>query len=707
MTGISWGLRGNGWKKSLLAGAALLAIGHPAWAQSENDAKSPETVIVTGLVPTTASAATKTDTPILVTPQSISVISRDQLTLQNPQDISQAISYSSGVTPALFGYDPRFAQFQVRGFSELYNGVYQDGLRVFGSDFIAPLLEPYGLQQMEIVRGPTSVLYGQNAPGGLVNLDTKRPQADFFGEAQIQVGSYDRYDGRLDINSPLTDDGTLLARFTGVYREAGTQYANTPDDETYLAPAITWKPWAGTTLTVLGSFQRVAGGESDEMYASYMLPPGYPQTVYQGEKDFNQSTQRNYSIGYLLDQSLGGAWTLHQSFRYTDAHSVLQFPNVTGFVSPTEIGRQAERLTNSLASTAVDTNVTGKLSTGPLQHTLIFGVDYQNAPFSELDLTGDAPPLNYFTPNYGQPIPTPTTLASAAHQRTEQTGIYAQDQIAYGEHWFLTGGLRQDWASVNTNNIAGYNFFGNGIPSQQDSSALTGRAGLVYLSDIGLAPYLSYSTSFVPQSGTDYYGHPFDPLTGRQYEAGLRYMPKGGWATATVSIYDLTEQNVLSSDPALTHIGFQVETGAERSRGVEFETILTPLAGLYITGAYTYDDVRITKTTDPTELNHQPGNTPPTEVSIFADYTLQDGPLAGFGGGAGLRHASTSYDGPDNQFRNGSQTYVDADLHYDMEKWRIALNATNLADTDTPICFGGVCNFSRGRSFIGSVTRKF
>ncbi len=703
---MSIGIRGAS------AGAALLGMGNLLWggaalAQEVPDKDSKiETVVVTGsLLTTHSTTGTKTDTPIIETPQSISVINRNQLTLQNPQDISQAIGYSAGVTPAMFGYDPRFPQFQVRGFSEFYNGVFQDGTRLFASDFIGPLLEPYGLEQIDILRGPTSVLYGQNAPGGLVNIVSKRPQADAFAELQLQVGNYDRYDGRFDLNAPLTDDGTVLARLTGVYRESGTQYVNVPDDETYIAPALTWKPRDGTTLTILASYQRVSGGESEEAFDRSVLPPGYPQSIWRFDPLFNTSTQQTFAIGYQFDQVLGDDWNLHQSFRYTDSRANLLAVNPLYFDTATTLAMQAEHLTNTLDAVTLDTNVTGKVETGPVKHTLIFGVDYQNDPFSALDLVGDAPDADYFALNYNEPITPPTTVSSSVHQGADQVGIYAQDQMAYGDHWFLTGGLRQDWSSIKTVNYAGA-FFGT-APAQQDDSALTGHVGLVYVSDIGLAPYVSYSTSFVPQSGTDFFGTPFNPLTGQQYEAGIRYVPKSGWISATLSIYDLTEQHVLSGDPDIAHNGFQVETGEERSRGIEFETVVMPFPGLNVTGAYTYDDVRITKSTDPTEIDRQPANTPPTQISVFGDYTFQDDTLRGFGFGGGMRYASESWTDTTNTIRTGSLTFFDADAHYEVADWRVALNVDNIADSQTQLCFGEVCHFSRGRTIIGSITRRF
>jgi iron complex outermembrane receptor protein len=693
---------------ALFCGSAIAMFAGVAQAQTDGSGATVAGVVVTGrgVVTTNAVSATKTDTPVIETPQAISVVDHADLVLHNPQDISEAISYSAGVTPNQFGYDPRFSQFQIRGFSEFYNGVFQDGLHLFASNFLGPLLEPYGLQQLDIVRGPTSVLYGQNAPGGLVNLVSKTPQAMRFGELQLQVGNYGRYDGRWDFNSPLTSDGSLLGRFVGVERESGTQYPNTPDDETYLAPSLTWKPREGTSITLLGSYQRVSGGESDQFYEQRLLPKGYPQTVYGGEKDFNRSVQETESVGYQLNQALTSGWSLNQAFRYSHSDVDYRFPNVTGFVSATQIGRQAEALEQTLDAVTLDTNIKGVLQTGTISHTVIVGVDYQHAPQTLDDRVGAAPPLNYFAPNYGLTIPEPTTIASAAHQTADQVGIYGQDQLKFGAHWALTGSVRYDWSFIDTNNQVGDFFSG---PKSQDDAAVTGRVGLVYLSDVGLAPYVSYSTSFLPQAGVSFSGQAFDPLRGEQYEVGVRYQPKGGWLSATVSLYDLTENNVLSTDPNLTHTGFQVETGQERSKGVEFELAAHPIPQLNLTAAYTYDDVRITKSTVAAELNSQAQNTPANQGSVFADYTFLDTLLKGFGLGVGVRYVGTSFDSSSNAtaFINPSQTYIDALVHYDFARWRAAINVTNLADKEVATCFTGVCNFGRRRQVIGSLAMRF
>ena len=693
--------------------AAFLMPGHGAFAQSSEPPETGATgegVVVTGRATAVDDrSALKISAPLSDAPQSISVVLQDQLILQNPQSISGVIDYASGVTANQYGYDPRFPRFKIRGFGELFNGVYQDGLKLSGSDEVSPLMEPYGLQQLDIIRGPTSVLYGQNAPGGMINLVSKQPSDTPAGELELQVGNYGRYDGRWDFNAPLTSDGSLAGRLVGVERESGTQFINVPDDETYVAPSLTWTPRPGTSLTLLTSFERVSGGDSDNVYEARILPKGYPQTVYIGEKAFDRSVQETYALGYLFREDLGRGFSLNQAFRYSHAHVDYQYPLIIGFSSATTVAREAISEKENLEAVTLDTSVTGKVSTGVLTHTLVFGVDLQNTPFGVVERYGRAPALNYFSPVYGLPISAPTTIASSTRQTIAQEGLYGQDLIKIADHWILTGSLREDWAQTRTTTLAGVNYFGGAARSRSTDDALSGRVGLVYLAPLGLAPYVSYSTSFQPQVGATYGGVAFLPTTARQYEVGLRYEPASKILSLTASLYDLTANNVLATDPILTHVGYEVETGQERSRGLEVELKAHPLTGLSLSAAYTYDDVRITKTTTVADLNNQPQNTPANQASVFADYTFSWSMLRGVGFGAGVRYAGPSYDSDDNAdgFRNVSQTYIDGVVHYDFGRWRMAINATNLGDKLVPVCFSGACNFSQRRTVIGSVALRF
>lgn len=712
---MRWALVQKRGRNALWVGTTLALMAQlPAWAETvaatAGEDAAVQEVVVKGVtnayLAQNGVSATKSDTPLIETPQAVSVITQAEIAMLNVQTLDQALAYTSGAAVGSFGYDPRYSEFSLRGFGELGNGVYLDGLKMFEVDYISPHIEPYGMDRLEVVKGPTSVLYGQNAPGGLVNAISKRPQDATFGDLELQVGNFDRYEGRWDFNAPLTADGSVLARFTGLYRDSGTQYASLPDDEIYLAPALTWKPRDGTSLTLLADYQRNRSALANQFYAAYLLPTGYPQTIYKGQPSYDKDVQDSGGVGYALDQKIGGGWSFHQALRFNTTDVDYRYVTVNGFVSATAIDRLAFNVADRLQAVTLDNNVGGSVETGPLVHQLLFGVDYQHTVYKGREYIGDAGTLNYFDPVYPASIATPSTLAAQTRQVADQVGVYGQDQIKFGQHWALTASVRHDWSTIETasptaETLAGAN---NGT---QDAGATTGRVGLVYLSDLGLAPYVSYSTSFLPQSGVSYAGQTFDPLTGRQYEVGVRYQPKSGVISATLSVYDLTENNVLSTDPDATHLGFEVETGQARSRGVEFETTAHPLAGLNLTASYTYDDVRITKSTVAAQLNRQPFDTPANQASGWTDYTLPFGALKGLGLGAGVRYQGRSYITNTDAQSNGSRTFIDAMVHYDLGPWRAAINATNLADHQTAVCDNTTCEASRARTVIGSLKRSF
>lgn len=281
-----------------------------------------------------------------------------------------------------------------------------------------------------------------------------------------------------------------------------------------------------------------------------------------------------------------------------------------------------------------------------------------------------------------------------------------QDQIKLGTHWALTGSLRHDWAETETLSLTAISL-SSSYNGNQSSSATTGRIGLVYLSTIGLAPYVSYSTSFLPQSGVSFAGQPFNPLTGKQYEAGLRYQPRSGWVDASVAVYSLTENNVLSTDPDTSHVGYSVETGQERSRGVEASATLHPAKGLNVIANYAYDDVRITKTTIAAQLGKIPFAVPTHQASAWTDYTFQQSRLKGFGLGAGVRYIGPTWMTSTDQYANPSRLFLDAMAHYDIGHWRAQLNVTNLADRRTGVCSNSICQFSQARTVIGSLKWGF
>lgn len=264
----------------------------------------------------------------------------------------------------------------------------------------------------------------------------------------------------------------------------------------------------------------------------------------------------------------------------------------------------------------------------------------------------------------------------------------------------MTLGGRYDWVDSKT-----VDAFSSAI-TNQNNRAFTKRAGLGYEFDSGVVPYISYAESFMPTSGTAFDGTPFKPTAGTQYEAGIKYQPKGTKLQMTAAVYDLRLQNVLTVDP--DHPGRSVQTGETTSRGLELEAVASLNRNLNITAAYTYNDVRVTRSNGP-NLGKRPFRVPPHLASIWADYTIREGALNGLGFGGGIRYVAASAGDTLNTFEAPAYTLVDAMLHYDIDNWRFSVNATNLFDNQYVAgCFNLTqCNVGRIRTMIGRVNYRW
>ncbi len=662
---------------------------------------------VRGYVARRGATGTKTDTPLIETAQSISVITRDRLDEQGVDSLAEALRYTPGVQGETFGFNPRATSLRLRGFLGLATGLYQDGLalRTLTTTGEAFDPEPYGAERIEVLRGPASVLYGQGSPGGVVSFVSKRPTAEPLREVALEVGSFDLKEGRFDVGGTANGDGTLLFRVTGLLRDSEAQVDFTRNDRQYIAPALTWQPSANTTLTLLTHYQKEDTGDFQFAPAAGSLtanPNGkIPRNRNFGEPDFDHHERTEHAVGYAFEHRTDNAWTFRQNLRY--GQSTLDRGIVYGGSLQADqrtLNRFAFTNDKDLDAFSVDNQAQWEFSTGAVRHTLLLGLDYQRFKEHNVSAFGAAPSLDIFDPVYGSPVATPAVYQDQ-HNTLRQTGLYLQDQIKVDEKWVLSLGGRHDWADSEIENNR------NGTRTQQDDSAFTGRAGLVYLSDTGLAPYLSYSQSFLPVVGTDAAGKPFEPETGEQYEVGVKYQPAGAKSFVTVALFDLTRQNVVESVPPTFQ---QRQTGEVRSRGIELEGVASFDFGLDLVASYTYLDAEITKSERPGEEGRRPEQTPEHMASLWADYTLRGGALNGLGLGAGVRYVGATWGNIANTVKVPGYTVADAALHYDWQGARFALNVHNLFDEKyvaSAFSNGNFASFGAARTVKASVTYRW
>lgn len=657
---------------ALAIGALSVSLAHadtpPAPASSEGQVSE---LVVTAphYVPVETLAATKTATPIIETPQSETVITRDQIDVLNWQSTQQAVRYTAGVDGENFGPDQRYDYVTVRGF---YPVEYIDGLQAP----IAPAsslndigVDLWGFDSIQILKGPASVLYGESPPGGVLDLTSRRPQDAFGAEVRAQYGSFNHYEGEGDVTGQIMPG--LDARLTALYFNTDTQVDFENHQRVYVAPAFSWAIDPNTKLTFLSFYQwdRDAGCCGGFLPAQGTLLPNpngvIPPSRNFGEPGYNLFTRDEAGIGYDFQHNFNRDWSFEQDFKYfhyrDDTVEVygaglepdLQTEDRYNFAYPEDINEYA-----------VDSRLNGKFSTGPISHDLLVGVDYRD--YFNVTQFGFslAPSINAFHPVYGAPI-TPLSLFNYINQQQVQTGIYAQDQAKWAG-FILTLSGREDWLG---NHQAGDDI---------ESDKFTYRVGLNYLFPIGLAPYISYATSFEPTPGAAFSGQPFAPSTGTQVEGGVKFqpnfLPTGAHLLATLAAYDIVQNNVLTPDP--NHLFFSVQTGQVEVKGVELEVVTRLFDRISINGSYSYTDSDVTKGT--ADVGDQLFETPRNKFSLFGDYTQQTGMLAGLGAGLGVRYLSSSYGDSANQWLNPAVTLFDAIVHYDIAHWRFAVNANNL-----------------------------
>jgi len=668
---------------------------------------------VKGIVATRSATGTKTDTPLIETPQSISVITADRIEQQRATSVSEALGYTAGVRGGVYGVDTRFDWLAIRGFDAYLPGFFVDGMLMRNNNTWAVWkVEPYGAERIEVLKGPPSVLYGQANAGGMVNVISKRPLDEPLNEVQVRVGNHNRVESAFDFSGPATKDGQLLYRLTGVVLDTDTEVNFTDQKRVYIAPAVTWRPNSSTSVTLLGQYLK-----EDDVPNNRFLPAigtlhpnvngqTIPRSLFTGEPRYDKFEHEQWSVGYLFEYRFDQVWQVRQSARYRETDVDYKTVYGTG-LDPTDPTQQ--KLTRGVftskekvSSFTTDNQVQANFVTGGIKHTLLAGLDYQHNVFDQSSGIGAAGPnseINMYNPVYGAVTVTDPPLFLDAKTTLCQTGVYLQEQAKILDRWVVTLGGRYDLAKNDTENrLAGTN------PERQDE-AFTWRAGILYLAPGGVAPYFTYSESFFPTGTLNGAGQPFAPETGQQYEIGIKYQPPGMKALFTAAAFDITRQNYITYDNSfIPH-----QTGEIRSRGLEFEATAGLARGLDLIAAYTWlPEFEITKSSTSAEIGQRQPTVPEHMASLWLHYRLQVGALAGFGFGGGVRYIGETFGDIANSkaMTVPDYTLLDGVVDYEKDGWRFAVNVNNIADETTLTCWD-TCYYGPGRTVIASARYRW
>ncbi|CCV08261.1 FhuA [Mesorhizobium metallidurans STM 2683] len=708
--------------KLLLAGAAIAMIPPvTAFAQDaqtatqlepvvvEGDAGDSATGPVDGVVAKKTTTGSKSATALKEIPQSVSVIGRQEIDDQGAQKIDESLRYTAGVFTQPFGPDSDTNWIFIRGFQATDTGVYMDGLQLFSYAFGGFYVDSFGLERIEVLKGPASVLYGGSNPGGIVNYVSKRPDGR---QRYVETGVNDAGNVYLGFDiGDVASDGVVSYRVNGRVA-GGDTYSDLQDGwRGFISPSITWQPDEQTRLTVLANFSHIDENHNGGGFLPYegtvvdRIFGGVNYGRIDPDANFTEPSVDLYkreqgSIGYEFEHTFDNDWTVRSNMRFSAASidEVNIYPN--GWASATQLNRINFGHNTDAMTFLSDLQIEGKVETGPVEHTLLAGIDYKYYNIDQVQssaLFGTTPPIDAFDPVYGAPL-TPRVSYLNQDLTQKQLGFYAQDQLRFGDGWLVTLNGRYDRGWLSADN--GPTFYSASSSTQSNTVGdFSGRAGLAYEFDNGVTPYASIATFFNPIIGTDANGDLFKPEEGVQYEVGVKYEPTFIDGLFTLSLFDLTRQNVPSNVTLFT----QMQTGEMRSRGVELEGKVNVTEDFRVTGAFTAYDIDITKDTNPALIGKTPFIVPEVMASASVDYTFRGDWYDGISIGAGVRYIGHSWADNANTNKVPAVTLADLKLGYEKENWGLDLNITNLFDktyvsscqTTTSVA----CSYGEGRSF--------
>jgi iron complex outermembrane receptor protein len=680
-------------RKALVCAIAPAAV-VSFMAHAQDDSTEMETITVTA-------QALKVETPAKETPRSVSIISEDELRVRAPQKLDEALRYTSGVTSQPYGADNDTDWFKVRGFDA---ATYLNGNRLFRDGYYTWLVEPYGLESVEVVKGPSAILFGESAPGGVVNAVQKKPTFTPQGEVKVEVGNNNHQSIGFDIADEANDSGTMRYRLVGLMTSQDGELDDTENERFYIAPSLEIDVSDRTMLTLMATYLKDDGVPTNPFFpaAGTLVDSEYgkidPSTNL-GEPDYDKYERTQISLGYLLEHDINDTWTFSQNANYGSnelfLRSVYSMPSPGWDLNDDSLYYRGIVFRDGKnQSFTFDNNAVGNWMTDNAEHTVLVGVDlqYHNTKGDEQDNYSFGT-VNPFNPSYGNYTP----LDSADNIKREidkyQASVYSQYQLKFHEQWIGNVGARYDW--VKTENS------GKGASVDQsesrDDGELSLSAGLMYLADNGLSPYANYSQSFEVISTIDTAtGKLYKPLEGEQVEVGVKYEPSFMDGFVNIAWFDITQKNALVTNPS-TWVATQ--TGEVTSTGVEVEGTAQLTDDVKLLASYTYTKAETDETYG--KGTQQAGLIPKHQASAWVDYSAYR-LIPGLNVGTGVRYVGESKDNPaSSDLTVPSVTLWDASVTYDISsQWQAQLNVNNILDKEFISGCDYYCYFGQSRSVM-------
>ncbi|WP_445681349.1 TonB-dependent siderophore receptor [Radicibacter daui] len=629
----------------------------------------------TSIVAKNTRTSSKTDTPLLDAPASVSIVTEKELEERGVKTLDQALSYTPGVYTDVYGSDNRYDHYLIRGFYSTGLSTYLDGLPMRGNNFTTGRMETYGLQRLEVLKGANSTLFGLSQPGGIANAISKRPQQDLsFGEAYTTVGENSHVETGTDFGAPLDKAGIWSYRVVGKWQDAEQGIEESRDDRVYLAPSLRYSPSVDTDVTVLTSYNKRNGSTSHGIpYGS-----GIDPDTYLGEPDFDRMDTLERNVGYEVRHNLGNGFELRQNARFTDLD--VTYDSVYAGSSGVSAGRSALAIDGNAKRFDIDNQLQYDRSFSIFDSKTLAGLSYEHDDLSEHRRDGTLAGIDIDDPTYVGVGGITFTSDSQTDATQTIRSSYLQEELTVARQWIVTLGGRYDHVDTHSYTVADYGSGDTVTDVSAIDEAFTSRAGLTYKVTDELSVYTNYSQSFQPMDANrSLLVGSAKPQEGEQYEVGTKFEPEGLDALFTLSLFDLTQKNVAQYNSSYTA---QYQVGEINVRGVEFESKFALTDRLDLIGSYAYWDAEIKDDVDTSLIGNRPETVPTNVASLWASYTVPgNDPVGDLTFGFGGRYVDGLYGDNANTVELPSRIVFDAAVTYKItENASFSVNATNLFD---------------------------
>ena len=666
---------------SFLAFSVLAIMATASHAQSESDLEQPsgnQLPTITTQAETdekpyaakTASAVLRSDASLFETAQSISVITNQQIEQKQAKTVAEALDGVAGVTSGQYGRRG-WDDFIIRG-QISSSQTYIDGLRVQASDNVLRAEDISGLESIEVVKGPTSVGFGLALPGGLVNLTTKRPQAETSYKGALSYGSYGLKEGTFDINYAPNQSAKGAFRVVGRVSDQDDPTDYVYFKNQYIAPSYNFDLGDKDDLSVIASYQHREYIRQQGIPYSKGNYKNYSSSLFFGEPGYGYDVDV-YRIGANYAHYFDNDWTFKQNLAVTKTDTKGNAILASGRNTLPTIKRAINNQDKQDINYTLDNHLQRNFDFEKINYDVMVGVDMMRERSDYYRRTDTINSFNADNPVYGI---TSTKLGTPTQELTysQYAGLYLRNTIKIDDDWIIGLSGRHDWTQVEIDNVL------KNTSTKNSDNAFTGSASVMYRINDMFAPYISYSTSFMPVTDAGENGTLLNPEEGKQAEVGVKFQALDQRLQGYVAYYDLTRKNVTEADASGN---FSIQTGEQVTKGFEAEMAAALTEQWNVAATYSYiPTAKITESVTASEIGKRSNHVPKNASSLSTQYYFSPDQF-GWNIGAGIRYQDSRTAQRSTDFVYlPSYTLVDVNAGYEAKSWAAGLSIKNLFDKE-------------------------